>query len=143
MNNPAVGVASPQPADDSWKFVTTKPPQPKKGVLYIGNLSPDITNERLITFVERRASFLKIAPPQVYSAKIFRTEGRATETIGARIVIPAAQISTLNDRTFWPRPTYSRQWVFKEEHGPAVQPNDERPSNVAAVSEQAAAEASK
>lgn len=98
--------------DDSWQLITTKKPGTKKSVLYVGNIRPDTTEDSLALFIQKRCDSLKICPPKVFNCRIF-TKQSADNNAGARVTIPASAVSALTNRTFWPRPTYARQWKFQ------------------------------
>ena len=121
--------APPQSDDDSWQLVLKKPPQSKKAVLYVGNLSSTTTAEGLRTYIERRAEAVEAHTPRVYEAKVFvpvpgNSAGRDHETAGARLTIAVTDLPTLDNRSFWPRPAYVRRWKFQPKQGANLDPEN-------------------
>ena len=97
--------------DDSWKTIISKQPAPKKKVLYIGNLRPDVTEDGLQTFLSRRASTVSPSSPVLLlQCTIFKK----TNTSSARIVVNAKSVPMLTSKHFWPRPVYTRAWNFEK-----------------------------
>ena len=97
--------------DDSWKTIISKQPAPKKKVLYVGNLRPDVTEDGLKSFLSRRAA--TASPSSAIS--IFQcTVFRKIETSSARIVVNAKSLPVLRNKQFWPRPAYTRAWNFEK-----------------------------
>ena len=74
--------------DDSWEYVTKKKPSVKRAVLYVGNLDPETTEDRLHEFISRRAAKVQIKKPTIFTCKIFLKED-GEKTCGARITVDA------------------------------------------------------
>ena len=75
--------------DDSWEYVTKKKPSVKKAVLYVGNLDPETTEDRLQEFISRRAAKVQIKKPNIFNCKMFLKEKDGEKTCGARITVDA------------------------------------------------------
>ena len=97
--------------DDSWKTISSKRPEPKNKVLFIGNLRSDVTEDGLKTFI---AQGLSTSSPSMTVAisqcSLFKKE----QPTSARIVVNARDASILLDERFWPRPVYTRSWNFEK-----------------------------
>ena len=104
--------------DDSWKLIVPKKPTPPKAVIYIGNLSPETTEESLERFISRRSESVGVKVPTVFNCRIYQAKTtdseRASAASGARITVPMDSADVLIDRSFWPRPAYARYWVFSQ-----------------------------
>ena len=102
----------PMPSDDeSWSLISKQKPGPKRSVLYIGNLSPETTEERLVNFIQARSTAVGVKPPNIINARMFEPrEGR--DRIGARLTVTSSDAEVLQATNFWPRPIYARAWNF-------------------------------
>ena len=102
----------PMPSDDeSWSLISKQKPGPKRSVLYIGNLSPETTEERLVNFIQARSTAVGVKPPNIINARMFEPrEGR--DRIGARLTVASSDAEVLQATNFWPRPIYARAWNF-------------------------------
>ena len=97
--------------DDSWKTIISKQPAPKKKVLYVGNLRPDVTEDGLKSFLSRRAATASPSSPvSIFQFTVFRK----VETSSARTVVNAKAFPVLRNKQFWPRPAYTRAWNFEK-----------------------------
>ena len=102
----------PMPSDDeSWCLISKQKPGPKRSVLYIGNLSPETTEERLVNFIQARSTAVGVKPPNVINSRMFESRD-GTERIGARLTVASSDAGVLQATNFWPRPTYARLWNF-------------------------------
>ncbi len=103
--------------DDSWQLVATAKPKKKFSVLYVGNLSEDITEEKLRKFLSHRSRSVQIPEPLVHECKIFaKKEGSSTGSCGARVCVDDASAGTITSLSFWPRQwprIYARPWTFR------------------------------
>ena len=100
--------------DDSWKTISSKRPEPKKKVLFVGNLRSDVTEVGLKTFIAQRLSTSSPSMTVAISqCSLFKKE----QSNSARILVNARDASILLDMRFWPRPVYTRSWNF-EKHSP-------------------------
>ena len=52
-----------QSDDESWKLVVPKKPLPEKAVIYVGNLSPETTEDSLISFITQRSERVGVKAP--------------------------------------------------------------------------------
>ena len=100
--------------DDSWEYVTKKKPSVKKAVLYVGNLDPETTEDRLQEFISRRAAKVQIKKPNIFNCKMFLKEKDGEKTCGARITVDAESQQQLKVGQFWPGRVYARKWYFQE-----------------------------
>ena len=100
-------------ADDTWQLVSATTPRRavKRGVIWIGNLRPEISEESLNAFLSSRASACGL-DIEIFNTKLFCKPSHAT---GARVTVNRAVVSTLTTPSFFPRPVYARQWVFKDQ----------------------------
>ena len=82
----------PMPSDDeSWSLISKQKPGPKRSVLYIGNLSPETTEERLVNFIQARSTAVGVKPPNIINARMFEPrEGR--DRIGARLTVASSDM---------------------------------------------------
>ena len=101
-----------QSDDESWKLVVPKKPLPEKVVIYVGNLSPETTEDSLISFITQRSERVGVKAPTVYNCRVFPPKDSSNPATGARITVPVDAADVLTDRSFWPRPAYARRWVF-------------------------------
>ena len=113
--------------DDSWEYVTKKKPSVKRAVLYVGNLDPETTEDRLHEFIFRRAAKVQIKKPTIFNCKIFLKED-GEKTCGARITVDAEAQQHLKVGQFWPGRVYARKWHFQE----AVQQTEDKEREEAA-----------
>ena len=91
--------------------ISKQKPGPKRSVLYIGNLSPETTEERLVNFIQARSTAVGVKPPNIINARMFEPrEGR--DRIGARLTVASSDAEVLQATNFWPRPIYARAWNF-------------------------------
>ena len=101
--------------DDSWEYVTRKKPSVKRAVLYVGNLDPETTEDRLHEFISRRAAKVQIKKPTIFNCKIFlKLKEDGEKTCGARITVDAEAQQHLKVGQFWPGRVYARKWHFQE-----------------------------
>ena len=100
--------------DDSWEYVTKKKPSVKRAVLYVGNLDPETTEDRLHEIISRRAAKVQIKKPTIFNCKIFLKEKDGEKTCGARITVDAEAQQHLKVGQFWPGRVYARKWHFQE-----------------------------
>ena len=108
--------------DESWKTIISKQPAPKKKVLYVGNLRPDVTEDGLKSFLSRRAATASLSSPiSIFQCTVFRK----IETSSARIVVNAKSLPVLRNKQFWPRPAYTRAWNF-EKYNDSYEKNENR-----------------
>ena len=97
--------------DDSWKTISSKRPEPKKKVLFVGNLRSDVMEDGLKTFIAQRLSTSSLSMTVAISqCSLFKKE----QSTSARIVVNARDASILLDERFWPRPVYTRSWNFEK-----------------------------
>ena len=97
--------------DDSWKTISSKRPEPKKKVLFVGNLRSDVTEVGLKTFIAQRLSTSSPSMTVAISqCSLFKKE----QSTSARIVVNARDASILLHKRFWPRPVYTRSWNFEK-----------------------------
>ena len=97
--------------DDSWKTISSKRPEPKKKVLFVGNLRSDVTEAGLKTFI---AQHLSTSSPSMTVA-ISQCSLFEKEQFTSVVVVNAwsmRDISILLDKRFWSRPVYRRSWNF-------------------------------
>ena len=97
---------------DSWQLITTKKPETKKSVLYVGNIRPDTREDSMALLIQKRCDSLGIYPPKAFHCRIF-TKQSADNHAGARVTIPASAVNALTNRTFWPCRAYARPWRFQ------------------------------
>ena len=126
--------------DESWNLVVEKKPTPPKAVLYVGNLSPQTTTERLEKFISERMKSVGAETPRIFNSRMHANrKDENGSVIGARITVPTDAVPTLTSRSFWPRPAYARRWNFTPPAKPANleetdykhagPPGDARPQN--------------
>ena len=78
--------------DDSWKTISSKRPEPKKKVLFVGNLRSDVTEVGLKTFIAQRLSTSSPSMTVAISqCSLFKKE----QSTSARIVVNARDASIL------------------------------------------------
>ena len=107
----------PTDDEDLWQLVTNEKPPPhrteKRKDLFIGNLTPGTTDEKLAEYIQRRAKkakrdvtlhFVTVAP-----------EDESHELLRARASVNESEADLLLSRSFWPRGIYARPWRFKEQ----------------------------
>ena len=106
--------------DESWNLVVEKKPTPPKAVLYVGNLSPQTTTERLEKFISERMKSVGAETPRIFNSRMHANrKDENGSVIGARITVPTDAVPTLTSRSFWPRPAYARRWNFTPPAKPA------------------------
>ena len=93
-----------------WTLVTSTKPEPKKSVIYIGNVDVQTTPDRLEQFITQRAQHAGAKAPKLFNCKFYPKEGATT--CGVRITVAESDFELLMQKTFWPRPTYARPWDF-------------------------------
>ena len=87
--------------DDSWKTISSKRPEPKKKVLFVGNRRSDVTEDGLKTFIAQRLStFSPSMTVAISQCSLFEKE----QSTSAKIVVNVRDTSILLDEQFWPRP---------------------------------------
>ena len=82
-----------------------KKPLPEKAVIYVGNLSPETTEDSLISFITQRSERVGMKAPTVYSCRVFPPKESTNPATGARIsgiTVPVDAADVLTDRYFWP-----------------------------------------
>lgn len=99
----------PDDDDASWRIMTSKKPEPKKAVLFVGKLEGHMTEEKVKLFVERRGAEAG-RRIKVFGCKIFRKE----ESVSARLVVDEDSVKLVARRKFFPKPVYTRDWDFKK-----------------------------
>jgi len=82
-------------------------------VLYVGNLDPSTTTEKIKKFISLRAANVMISAPKVYKCGILE-KGDSAEACGAHLVVNAESADNLRVRSFWPGRVYARPWIFKD-----------------------------
>ena len=100
-------------SDDDFELVSHQKARPlKKKHLFVGNIAPTSTAEKLTKYILGR----KITAPhdiQVHSAKVFPVaEGR--DSVFAKILVNDRDVKTLCSKAFWPGHLYCRNWYRKE-----------------------------
>ena len=84
---------------------------PRRRFLFVGNLSSNVAEDGLKTFI---AQLFSTSSPSMTVAisqcSLFKKE----KSTSARIVVNARDASFLLDQRFWPRPVYTRSWNFEK-----------------------------
>ena len=87
--------------DDLWTLVGAREPGPKRSVLYIGNLNPECTEEKLRAFVEGRAKNIGKDVPKRFSMRKFTTKN-GSGNLCARLTVAESDVTLLRATNFWP-----------------------------------------
>ena len=112
---PAAGrFAFDESDDELWKLVAKQKPTGKKAVFYVGNLSKDTTATSLEAYIQKRSERVGVKPPTVYGSNILSAKNDG-QFCGAHITIDHASASWFSDASFWIRPVYAREWVFRNQ----------------------------
>ena len=101
--------------DSLWELVTKEKPKQKRAVLYIGRLSNEISEEKLLDFIRRRADAVGQDPPKIFNVKVFKKvaeEGEVDAVCGARVTVGECTADSLLRYSFWPGKVYARAWNF-------------------------------
>ena len=101
--------------DSLWELVTKEKPKQKRAVLYIGRLSNEISEEKLLDFIRRRADAVGQDPPKIFNVKVFKKvaeEGEVDAVCGARVTVGERAANSLLRYSFWPGKVYARAWNF-------------------------------
>ena len=123
--------------DESFQLVSnTRSRREKRSALFIGNLEPTTSEERLSKYILSR----KIkAEHAVRGAKVFFPIKPGRSTTFARVMVNERYTKYLLSKAFWPGHLYSRFWWFKEsEDGSGGR--DELATNQAETCEQPSSE---
>ena len=101
--------------DDSWKLVSAGPPKTKRSVAYVGNISPDCTENRLKQFImDRSEQAMSGSSIPVHTCSVHVGEsGR----VSARVTVDATSMPIVTAPNFWPGPLYCRPWCFSKNSG--------------------------
>ena len=101
---------TPRNHSDAWKLVAAEPPQTKRAVVYIGNLSTSCTESSLKEYIQVTAAALP--EPQSISVLTCSMYTSPHGRVSARVAVDASLVNLLTDPEFWPRPLYCRPWKF-------------------------------
>ena len=115
--------------DELWKLVAKQKPTGKKAVFYVGNLSKDTTATCLEAYIQKRSERVGVKPPTVYGSSILSAKNDG-QFCGAHITIDHASAAWFSDASFWVRPVYAREWVFRNQ-----QEQDDKPGLSRAASD--------
>ena len=103
--------ATPISSSD-WSIITESEPKATRlRALYVGNLRADMCEGNLVKFVTNRCISAGISDVVVASCSTLQKSARSFH--GAHLVVGEHLADTLLDKSFWPRPVYSRNWKFK------------------------------
>lgn len=119
-------ISLPTDDEDLWQLVSSQKGtrRTKRRDIFIGNLLPSTTDERLTEYIHRRAKVTnRVVTLHFVSVS---KEDKDHELLRARISINASDASLLLHRNFWPSNVYARPWRFKENQpaSPTVSNND-------------------
>ena len=124
QNNQSLWDAADDDDDDDddddnaiWTLVAGKKPEPRKAVIYVGNLKKGLKEEEIRDFIEKRCARLGLRPPTVFNCKVFNKEegaedGEIVEFNCARLTIDRSSKKSICHRLFWPGRLYARKWKF-------------------------------
>ena len=79
-------------------------------------------NLALTEFVSRRAERLQIPDVEVFNGRVFKKENGPGAS--ARITISEKAHASINNRTFWPAPSYVRLWKFQDKTSAVTEVTD-------------------
>ena len=68
----------------------------------------------LEAYIQKRSERVGVKPPTVYGSNILSAKNDG-QFCGAHITIDHASASWFSDASFWIRPVYAREWVFRNQ----------------------------
>ena len=86
----------------------------KRSVWYVGKLRANTTEDKRRNYIQQRADELQ-ADVTVFEAKVFHRDNDDTHCSG-RIMVDCASSPVVGNKSFWPRPIYTRPWKIPAEN---------------------------
>ena len=109
-------ISLPSDDEDLFQLVSSEKSsrRTKRKDLFVGNLLPTTTDDRLTEYIHGRAKAADRAVTLHFVS--VAGEDEEHELSRARISVNARDAPLLLHRNFWPRNVYARPWRFKENH---------------------------
>ena len=80
----------------------------KRSVWYVGKLRTNTTEDKLRNYIQQRADELQV-DVTVFEAKVLHRDHNDMHCSG-RIMVDCASSPVVGNKSFWPRPIYTRPW---------------------------------